>query len=376
MNKNSILFIGIGQAGNNLVSEILSTDKRYNGLFINTSYDDLKLIKNANNTYIVPSAGGTGKNRDLAKSYVKDYIYSIVDKINEFPMQNMIYIAFSMGGGTGSGISPTLINVLEKVRPDLTINIIPILPFATDSKKSFENTIECWNEIIKLKNVNTIYLIDNNKRASKSMINKEFSSLFNSFMNSTEPNPNGVIDISEIEILSSAKGLSGIFRIDNDSLVNLDNIEDDNDEDDDIHPLDLPKRLAKEIKNSIFSGINTTCQYLGLSLTDEDDIEPLLESFNIGVDHFVGFNKENPLIIVSGVELNNRPLKRIDKTLKDKNSQLDKIDKDISPKSLELELDSKSKKRSMKNKIKPTKIEVKDIDKVITDDFWNDILNR
>lgn len=81
------------------------------------------------------------------------------------------------------------------------------------------------------------------------------------------------------------------------------------------------------------------------------------------------------MIIVSGVELNNKPLKRIDKTLKDKNSQLNNINDNVLPKSLELEYTA-PKKQQVKNKTKREKVEVKDIDKVITDDFWNNILNR
>ena len=187
MNSNDILFVGIGQAGNNLTSAVTKVNKRITGLYINTSEDDLKGITNAKRKFVVAGASGTGRNRSKAKEYVKDQVLALVDLLNEYSSKKHIYFTFAMGGGTGSGIAPTLLAVLQKQRPNLKINLVPILPFERDSKRAFENTLECWNEIVKLKNINTIYLIDNSRRKNKSIteINNEFAELFNDFLNTT-----------------------------------------------------------------------------------------------------------------------------------------------------------------------------------------------
>ena len=348
MNKNDILFVGIGQAGNNVVSEVLKTNKRYNGLFINTSSDDIRSIDNAKNVFIIPAAGGTARDRDKAKDYVKNNIYSVIDEINKFPNQEVVYFIFSTGGGTGSGITPLLINVLARTNPTLKINLVSILPSRDESKRAHENSLECWNEMVKLQNVNSYLLLDNNKRDNKITINKEFAKLFNDFMNATEANINGVIDKAEIEKITNAKGLGAIYDI-----KNVNNLE----------------TFMEAVSESIFAtGGNINCKYIGLSIADGFDYKNILDMYNISEDYFVGYTDKSPIMMVSGIKMNSNAVSFIKDNLEFKNSIIEEDDED-----LELSIDFKKDIKS-NQKLKKEKIDIDDIANN-EDDFWNDIMN-
>ncbi len=348
MNKNDILFVGIGQAGNNIVSEVLKTNKRYNGLFINTSNDDIKSIDNAKNIFIVPAAGGTARDRDKAKDYVKDNIYAIIDEINKFPNQKVIYFIFSTGGGTGSGITPLLINVLARTNPTLKINIVAVLPSRDESKRAHENSLECWNEMVRLKNINSLLLLDNNKRDDKMIINKEFSKLLDNFMNSTESNINGVIDKAEIEKITNTKGLSAIYDI-----KNVNDIE----------------SFKEAVSESIFAtGNSMSCKYIGLSITNGFDYKNILDLYNISEDYFVGYTDKLPIMMVSGLKISSSAVSFIKDNLEFKNLSIEEDDED-----LELFIDFK---KDVKPNSKSKKEEM-NIDDIVNneDDFWNDVMN-
>lgn len=350
MNKNDILFVGIGQAGNNLISEILKKNNRYNGLFINTSIEDVKGLDNAVNTFIIPSASGSAKNRNKAKEYSKKHIQAIIDKIDEFPNQDVINFAFSLGGGTGSGISPMLIQVLSKVKPNKRINIIAIKPKEDESKRTLENSLSCWNELVSIKAINTFYILDNGKRNDKLIINKEFADLYDSFLNTTQINKNGVIDGSELEVLTNSRGFGAIY--------NIDSIKGNSD-------------VWKVIDNSIFlTGNNTTCNYLGISVNEGFNYSKVTDIFTIKEDMFLGYTNLKPTLILGGIPLNNNVIKDIKNSL-----DILKITIDNSSQTedeLLIELDSSNTIQEEK-KVE----EAKSIDELMEneDDFWNSIMN-
>lgn len=349
MNKSDLLFVGIGQAGNNIVSEILKTNKRYNGLFINTSNDDVRGIDNAKNVFIIPATSGTARDRNKAKLYVRDNIYAVIDKINNFPQQSTVYFVFSTGGGTGSGITPTLINVLSRTNPNLNINIVAVLPSREESKKAHENALECWNEMVKLDNVNSYFLIDNNKRDNKLLINKEFSQLFDNFMDTTNSNVNGVIDKAEIEKIGNARGFSAIYNI-----ANTTNEEE----------------LQNVINNSIFCiGDSINCKYIGLSIPLEFDYKHIIESYNVLEDYFVGYTDKTPLFAISGIKMTSSAISFV----KDNLDYKIKAALEDDEQELELTIDFKKDKKESVTAIK----KAAKIDDIIKDEdeFWNDIMN-
>lgn len=359
MNSNDILFVGIGQAGNNLTSAVTKVNKRITGLYINTSEEDLKSIPNAKRTFVVPGASGTGRNRAKAKEYVKDQVYALIDLLNQYSTKKHIYFAFSMGGGTGSGIAPMLLAVLSKQRADLKINLVPILPFSKDSKKAFENTLECWNEVVKLPNINTVYLIDNNRREGKSSaaINKEFADLFNTFLTTTDSHADGVLDGAEIEILANAPGLSALYKLDN-------------------YVENNKKAIAEEISKSMFVVGSAKCEYLGISVPEGTDTQTLLDIYNIQNDYFVGYSDKNPILIVSGVKITANAVSNVKDTLNLKNASI-KSSEEEEEEEVAITVEYEVIKKATPATNKQEKVEEVSIDDLLEneDDFWNDIMN-
>ena len=349
MNRSEVLFVGIGQAGNNIASEILKKNNRYNGLFINTSYEDIKGLDNATNVFIIPAASGSGRSRNKAKLYAKKHIHSMVDKTDEFPNQRVVNFVFSMGGGTGSGIAPALIQILSKTNPNLHINVIAVKPLASESKKAHENCLACWNELIKIKEIKTFYILDNNKRSNKLAINKEFADLYDSFMNTTEANKNGVIDHAELELLTESRGFGAIYK---------------------ISDFDDKKSMAKIVKDSIFAtGSSLTCDYLGLSIREDFDYEKVIDIFNIREDYFVGYTNNNPLLIMGGITLNNNVIKDVKENFDNLKKALVE-EETISSEDLIIDVDIIEEEVTEKKK-------AVSIDELMDkeEDFWSSILN-
>lgn len=365
LTKSDYLLIGIGEAGGRLVGEMLKKDKRYIGLFINTSYKDILQIENAKNVYVIPNADGTGRQRGVAQGLLKEYGNSIIDQIDRFPLQKVITIFFSFGGGSGSGISPTLIRLLGKVRPNKMINIVGILPSIEESKRAKENAISCWNEIVTTPNINLSFILDNNKRENKYDINKEFANYFDALMDISKLNTTGlgVIDSADAEILTTAKGSGAIYILPKDEK-------------------DTKIAIAKATSNSIFADFShDTCSFLGVSLLPESQYKRNLISnhFSPREDKFIeGFNDKYNLVVITGCDM---ALQK---------GAIEYLDLSISESVLQEGEESQTKVDDLVvgQKKKPNvvaepslhqmniKEQEKDVDKLLEDDnLWDDIMN-
>ena len=162
--KLKVGFIGIGQAGNNIadVAELFG----YRTAVCNTSPEDLESVQLVKNKVLLGSNGGAAKDRKMAKRDAKDNYNKIVDLIkNKFNGINMIYFVFSAGGGTGSGMSPMMIDVVRRLIPDKKFGCVTILPSKSESIVAQINALECLKEIIRLEIPS--FIADNEKLASR-----------------------------------------------------------------------------------------------------------------------------------------------------------------------------------------------------------------
>lgn len=359
MNANDILVIGIGQAGNNLAEEVCKKNKRITGICFNSSSDDMAGLT-ATKTFALAGTGGAGRNREQAKIFLKDQAPLIVDTMKDYHMKKHVFIAFSMGGGTGSGMTPILLNLLYKMQPDKQYNIIPILPFEKESKGMQENTIECWKELTQLfdKNIGAIYLLDNNKRKTKQAVNREFADLFNIYLNSTNAHVDGVIDRRELEILGTTKGLTAIYDI--------------------KRYVDEPEKIITDVMNdSIFVLKSDIIENVGLSVPQDFNTEFIIDYFKPYGENFEGFTDNNPMLMLSGVKATNKAVEHAYDTYTYKKLQLEENRKRIEEREAEsdLELDLETTKKPL---IKTTtSTEETTIDDILNcgDSFWDDIMN-
>lgn len=269
MNKRKILLIGCGKAGNKLINEMVKKDSRLTGLFVNTAYNDMANLETfkEDNAFLFPAANGSGRNRAVAQDYVKDQIKSLVDLITSYPLHDTIYIFTSADGGTGSGITPMLCQLLRKTfdmkKLDRKINLVAIMPsIKNDDRVGFENSLAFWNELVQEKKgkgssikdtcLDSILLIDNSKGSSYREINeKAVQGLINA-LNMNGQHDEGDIDDRDAKIFLTEKGFSLILNLNNQIS-------------------DAKIAIDDAIKSSVFAIPDSyDCNYAGISLNEDD----------------------------------------------------------------------------------------------------------
>lgn len=164
-------FLGIGQAGSNICETAELSE--YRTAIINTSPEDLDSIKLVSNKLLLGKNGGAGKDRRISKADFKknynDVIKFVSDKFSDKDIE-IVYVVFSTGGGTGSGLGPIVIDILKNFYPQKKFGAVAILPALNESMVAQVNSIECLKELLQLK-VPT-FIIDNDKY---SQYNKGYS---------------------------------------------------------------------------------------------------------------------------------------------------------------------------------------------------------
>ena len=135
--------IGIGNAGSQVAS--LAVSEQMDAVVINSSENDLSTIPDNVIKFPLGDLRGAGKNREEAKKFLKDSIKKILqtDEFVEFmDKKDVIFVVSSTGGGTGSGISPILTQILKKMFPDSYVILVGILPTLDEAYSTQINTLE------------------------------------------------------------------------------------------------------------------------------------------------------------------------------------------------------------------------------------------
>ena len=115
-----------------------------------------------------PKGFGSGKNRDYAKNVFIPKKDTVIDKFCEFTNDcNLIFVVFSAGGGTGSGLGPITTallqqKLLEQHKQTLVYGIA-LLPDASEGELSQDNATKLLNEITKIVEgkIARFFLVDN-----------------------------------------------------------------------------------------------------------------------------------------------------------------------------------------------------------------------
>ncbi len=360
MLKKDILWIAVGEAGGRIVNEILKKDKRYVGLFLNSNYNDLKDLENAKNVYTMANSSGTGKNRTKSKLLFGENRHSIYDEILKFNSQKVYHIVFSMGGGTGGGLVPSLIMGMKLMNINKPINVTCVLPSYADNKRYRKNAIECWNELTQLDNINTIHLLDNSKRENKEQINKEYAEMIDVFMNMPKFSTadDSTVDAEEIGIIGLSKGSTVFYNLPNDES-------------------NAKMGLAKAIKSSIFADLceeNEVCQYLAITTKpngyNQRDIENL---FNVNEYTVNSFNDKYNLVVASGFKPQKTIVEMLDTSLKEEDLNRNNLKVETFS-DLKIKTDVITKQNTDNTTLHQKNVEIinNDIDKLLDDDdLWS-----
>ena len=157
-----IAVLGIGNAGNQVAN--LATANQIESFCVNTSERDLDTIDQGISVFLFGNSEGAGKDRGVAKNYVKTQYSALLNNeiFDSFITdKDIIFIVSSTGGGTGSGVSIILSDILSRVYQNKVFINIGILPMLSESIGAQRNTLEFFKE---LKNLNKSYMLyDNNK---------------------------------------------------------------------------------------------------------------------------------------------------------------------------------------------------------------------
>ncbi|MGL5647853.1 MAG: hypothetical protein ACRDDY_08375 [Clostridium sp.] len=355
MDKNKIVVIGTGGAGNKMLDTLLNINRIYTPVFCNTNVREMEILKhfnpNANALYIA-NAEGTGRDRSKAVEAIKADQPSILSFfVNKFSKQSgkeHFFIISSADGGSGSGSVPMLSKVIKRVNPNATVNLLIANPNLSERGYSLQNTVDLYVEIVELMKsgrVNSVQFIDNNKMQNEEDFNYDVMRMFD---NSLSIN-NIDIDVTDSERVNTEVGYKVILELDP---------EDKN---------DIDKAINSAIKNSPFVMPSVfECNILMASMMKEDfdkyAVRGKFEVFNF--DKYDYNNKSN-IIVLGGIEMPSDHIELIKMELesqKDKKKNRNIFGKDITK-------ETPIKKEEKKENIGVTR---EDLDEMMNDDsFWD-----
>jgi tubulin-like protein CetZ len=159
----NIAVVGVGQAGSRVAEEFHNLG--YDVGVVNTSAQDLKFIDVLPHQKLLleGSLGGTGKDLDLGREIFSDNEDAVVDFVNKVVDGNdMVFLAVSGGGGTGSSSVDTMIPMLYST--GIPVGVIYVLPKATEDARSKRNAIETLARLARMTAddmVSSLVVVDN-----------------------------------------------------------------------------------------------------------------------------------------------------------------------------------------------------------------------
>lgn len=340
MDRSDLLLVSLGGGGNRLADTIMNVDPRFHGLFINTSITDIESLDNykplTKNFMCISQQNGVGRNRNIGKEYAQQYSMSIAEKIMKY-QQETIYLISSLGGGSGSSILTTTLEVLQNLKDeevfDKIVNLICIIPDIKSSSIILENALETWDEIFQYKNlINSMIFVDNSAEVANAsttndkelLINERFAELFDSIFDI--PDYNGVnFDNGNLGNVLKDKGCLYIY----DLPSNKGSIE-----------VAMRKSEQNSVLAKVYKSEKNTVKvddenlmrvgYIGVSLNDENyDANSLLENYAIRREPYIGRNEEKNLVLISGCLPPNYTMEVIELELDDRSKNDDDDTTDI-----------------------------------------------
>lgn len=213
-----ITVIGCGACGNGICAEIQKDVFALEGnksnvsfIGINTSTEDLATVDLDHKIHLNNSKGAAC-NRENGVQDLAESIETILPELQSYIIEDsIVFIATSLGGGTGSAITPHLASILLGF--GFRVGIIAVLPSDNESLKIKDNSRQTFNEIEGLKpKLGSIFVLDNNS-ADKQQINRTFASLFTSVMCINNKSQDGNMDLAEIEACLTTPSFSIITKV-------------------------------------------------------------------------------------------------------------------------------------------------------------------
>lgn len=211
--KDEVAFLCIGQAGGNIGT--LFEEKGYNVMYVNTSKEDLDILSKSPHKFHLRNGEGCAKDRDRAKQLLAEDLDRLIAQIKTTITQKYVFVVFSSGGGTGSGISPFLTEILieefgpeEEVSEDSSyvpepqkyFSAVTIIPSGADKAQAASNSYSCCQELLDNADLGSLFILDNSRLENKLTINRIFADTLDRVLNipSKHKDKRGNVDKAEL----------------------------------------------------------------------------------------------------------------------------------------------------------------------------------
>lgn len=297
--KSEVAFICVGQAGGNIGS--LFEERGYNVMYINTSLEDLNILKNSIHKYHLKNGEGCAKDRDKAKQLLAEDLDSLIEQIRTTIPQKYVFVVFSSGGGTGSGVSPFLTEILidefrskEEVdedsmyvpEPEKYFSVVTIIPDDSDKMQASVNSYNCCQELLDIEDLGSMFILDNSCGRDKLIINRIFADTLDHILQipSRHKHVEGNVDKAELK--------RAIFETHGVAIANFLGKEKGN-----------AGLIASSIRDNIYAPIQSDkiVLYYVTSTTNKIDMTALANEFGEPMDIFSTYNNECNLLLMTGL---------------------------------------------------------------------------
>mgnify|MGYP000989747002 FL=1 len=188
------LYVGIGQCGNKIVDSFAGHKNK--AIAINTTQKDMNGLVNVNKNNMINieangTKGGAGKTPALGKKAMLEHIDEVMNKIETVGKESdYIVLCAGLGGGTGSGGTPVLIQSLLAQKKK--VMLLLTLP---DDTEGVEVQVNAFNSCLNILKIIESYkvpyiLIENNKIRARmnstnnfdwSSVNQSLGKVFSQF---------------------------------------------------------------------------------------------------------------------------------------------------------------------------------------------------
>ena len=158
--------VGLGQAGSRIAETFYGLG--YEGCVFNTATQDLEHINlpESKKVFLPFALGGAGKELDNGRQAVENNAQLIIDKLNANfdERQEMLILAVSGGGGTGSGGAEAILGLLSTLGKPICV--IYVLPMESEDALSKHNSLVTLGKLAKMAStdaITTLVVVDNSK---------------------------------------------------------------------------------------------------------------------------------------------------------------------------------------------------------------------
>lgn len=229
-----VVLIGIGNAGCQAAE--LAKKQNHQVFCINSSQKDLddRVLDKSIPSFLIGNKRGAGKDRQNAKRFMMVEMERLFNNTPAFTdivdKADVVVVAVSTGGGTGSGAGPLLVNRLMTLYPNKVVIFFGILPKLSESPQAQFNAIECLNEVTNPK-LNMTYMLsdlhyfeDKSNEESYRKTAEYIVDCLNVIRGDyTKPSPYGMIDESDMLTILATPGYMMINHVPSVAKTDIEN---------------------------------------------------------------------------------------------------------------------------------------------------------